>query len=223
VAPFVEKTPVIHKRGQTAGWQSSGAPTLLAMLISAREAADLLAPLGIGRESTRRVLAFGLAGPAHETRSARLYDRDRVAALLGWPPVDLTGLDETVRAGVFVARLGNHVGTLAEAARGPWRISPWLRTRISMTQERQGFVPLVATIGGFVVLGADITGGVLHAPGAATIGRQPGRTCTFTLTEPRTQPRPWFDDFEGHRLPTGPGAAWRWWQPPNREHPPARN
>jgi len=187
------------------------------MLISAREAADVLAPLGLSRESTRRVLRAGLAGVGQATKASFLYEHERVVALCEWPLVDPGRLDAAVHGGVFVARLGAglDVGQHASpdhwrnASRGPWRVSPWLRARMSITLERQSFVPLVATMGGFVVLGADITGGVLHPGGEATIGDQPGRTCTFTLAEPGA----WFRGFEGHRFPTGPGAAWRWWQP----------
>jgi len=162
------------------------------MLISAREAAELLAPLCVGRESTRRILASGLAGPGQATRASLLYEHELVAALRAWPLVEPSQLDDAVRGGVFVARLSGDLGGVAQAARGPWRISPWLRARISITQERQGFVPLVATI-----------------------GRQPGRTCTFTLADPGS----WFAGIEGHRFPTGPGASWRWWQPPAPKHP----
>jgi hypothetical protein len=56
--------------------------------------------------------------------------------------------------------------------------------------QRQGSFPFVASVGGLVVLGADI---VEVRGGSELVLQLPG---------------PWFDGWEGCWLPTGPGRPW---------------
>ena len=132
--------------------------------MSAREAAERL---GTDRESARRALAAGLAGPGVRTRSAVLYDADRIEQL--------------------------------EAASRWFRRSPWTRMLIRHRARSRRFVPFVATLGGFVVLGADIVDvEVDDRLGAA-----------LTLTGPGA----WFADRRGGRFDRGRGSRWQWWDP----------
>ena len=63
-------------------------------LISQREATAILkADAGLSERHARRVLAAGFAGPTTGTRGARLYARDRVAALVARAPVSDAELD----------------------------------------------------------------------------------------------------------------------------------
>ena len=83
----------------------------------------------------------------------------------------------------------------ARSCFSPWTCV-WMRSRI----ERHGYLPLVATLAGFVVSGADIRD-------ATTAG-------TLNLAEPG----PWFRTFEGRRLTTGPGRSW-WIHGLDRQRP----
>ena len=142
------------------------------MLVTAREAARILAPLGLARETLRRVLACGLAGEGIRTTGALLYDDAAVRALrqrpvLGeWPPTK----EEAERPipppacdGVFVARVGPRKpdpGTRREwkgvDRSAPWQeqadgvrmwftISPWVRARLCLRAQDEGPIPFIAT------------------------------------------------------------------------------
>jgi hypothetical protein len=67
-----------------------------------------------------------------------------------------------------------------------------------------GHFPSVATVSGFIALGANIVG-VREDP------TRPGYPA-FRVRHPTTlslaEPGGWFDDFRGRRLPTGPGRPW---------------
>ena len=97
--------------------------------------------------------------------------------------------------GVFVARRAGPEGDLAR----PWVLSVLTAIQLLHLMERHGYVPLVATVAGFVTTGAEILD-VLPAPSSSRT-----RPCrALTLREPG----PWFETFRDRRLPTGPGAAW---------------
>jgi hypothetical protein len=164
-------------------------------LISQREATALLrTDAGLGERHARRLLAAGFAGPATGTRGARLYAGDRVAALGATTSVTDTELDRCCPHGLFVARrdidLTQDRDRLVAALTDGWLYSPWTAVWLIVRIKRHGAFPLVATVGSFVVLGADIvqvtTGGQLRL-------REPG---------------PWFGDLAHRRLTTGPGREW---------------
>lgn len=176
-------------------------------LITTREAIDFLQPLGIGRESTRKALHGGLAGPPVVTSWAHLWDRDRLRALPNRPRVEVDDLAPELDRGIFVARMGN----TAIAPAGPWSTSLWLRILWELTIKEQGFVPLVVTLGGFVVDGANII--AVHESerlaGQRGEAGHFGQRTTFTLDAPGA----WFAAFREHRLSTGSGTNWHWWEP----------
>jgi hypothetical protein len=103
-------------------------------------------------------------------------------------------LDRCCPHGLFVARrdidLTLDRDRQAAALTDGWRYSIWTAVWLSVRIERYGSVPLVATVGSFVVLGADI---VQVATGGQLWLRDPG---------------PWFGDLARRRLTTGPGRDW---------------
>lgn len=173
------------------------------MLISGRQAAGVLATLGLNLPQAQQVLRAGLAGEPLQTSNALLYEKDRVQALADRRGVRVDEVDAACPCGLVVVRLGrgqpmcvtSSWAERADLARGPWDLSVARRIRIRLAAERLGGFPLVATLGGFVVLGADIT----DIRGA---GPQDGRSVLDL-----DPPGPWHATFDERRLPSGPGPA----------------
>ena len=166
------------------------------MLISAREAAQILAATGLTRDRTRWLLQAGFAGDGMRTRGSLLYDEARVRALLEWPTVDPTALDGACRSGIFVARVMElESDPIADRT---WQLSPYARMLIRLAIESQGYLPFVATVCGFVASGANITAVWPGSSGS-----------TFDLAEPGQ----WFEPFNNSRFVTGPGGPWLLWRP----------
>jgi len=205
------------------------APTVSGMLISAREAARILADLPLDREAVRRLLLAGFAGPVLRAGGASLYDEQRVTALLDtplldWPlvtaappaPTAPPAAASAVPPRVLVARVGPRrpvdeplrawagadlaapIVEQRDGARMFWRISPLTRLELRLAIEQQGAFPFVATVSGFVALGADIVAVHQHARG--------------TVLE-LADPSEWFHGFAGHRLSTPGGSPWLLWPP----------
>jgi hypothetical protein len=167
-------------------------------LISERQAASMLAEVGVSRRQSRKLLAAGFAGEPIRTSTASLYDEAQVAALTARPVTDLTALDAAFPHGIFVARRAVDVRAprerqVEELARG-WRMSPANAIWISVHLDHEGPLPFVATTCGFVAFGADIMDVHLPAPQAADLQLQ--------------DPGEWYASLEGRRLPIGPGAEW---------------
>jgi len=196
------------------------------VLISAREAAQILAATGLTRDRTRWLLQAGFAGEGMRTRGSLLYDEARVRALLEWPAVDPSALDGACRSGIFVARVMDlRVMDLRVMELGPdpiadrtWQLSPYARLQIRLAIETQGYLPFVATVCGFVASGANITAvwpgssGRLpdHGSGDQGSGDQgSGEGSTLDLAEPGE----WFEPFNNSRFVTGPGGPWLLWRP----------
>jgi len=183
------------------------------MLVSGREAAAILAGIGLDRESARRALLAGVAGEAQRTRGALLYDEAAVKRLLV-DPVDPDDLGMDCWDGMFVGRVGPRraapdehrqwrgadltapVGEQRDGVRMYWQIAPLTNLCIARMVGKRGFVPFVATVSGFVVLGGDITGLTGGPHGVA-----------LTLAEPSE----WFDPLRGGRFVTPAGGPWAWW------------
>jgi hypothetical protein len=178
-------------------------------LLTGREAAEQLGRLGLARESARRALLAGVAGPGQRTRGALLYDADRVQALVeryaAMPPVERLPGDElpgVCRRGTFIAHLppatDRAATDLGAAAGRRWRISPLtglvLRTRL----ERDPPLPLVGVTSTFVVLGAEVVGIERDADGVA-----------FELVGPGE----WFETWRDRRFTRGAGGTWHLWSP----------
>lgn len=177
------------------------------MQVSAREASEILAAAGLSRQQARRVLAAGLAGPGLKTRSATLYDEASVRDLLSRPCLGAIDLDPACREEMFVARVSPAAAAGGqEAVRSGWRLSPYARLRIRVRVDRDGFMPFVATVCGFVVLGANLVD--------ARPDQRPD--VEANSTDERTvldvePPGAWFDTFRASRFVTGPGSPWTLW------------
>ena len=183
------------------------------MLVSGREAAGLLGTIGLEREAARRALLAGVAGPAQRSRGALLYDEASVKQLLV-DPVDPGALSMDCWDGMFVGRVGPRraaqdeyrqwrgadltaaVAEQRDGVRMYWRIAPLTYMCIQRLVERRGFVPFVATVSGFVVVGGNITG-LQGGP----------RGVALMLAEPTG----WFEPLRGGRFVTGAGGPWAWW------------
>jgi hypothetical protein len=165
------------------------------MLMTARAASLLLGRLGLSRRHADAVLAAGLAGEPEVTSAALLYDRDAVDALLARPRVDDGVLATVGPPGLFVARRPGSVEAIASG----WPMSPYTAVELVVGAQRRGFVPLVATLGGFVTLGAEILD-VQPEPGSTNL--RPSRRLTL---RPAGE---WFEAYRERRLPTGPGRPW---------------
>jgi hypothetical protein len=185
------------------------------VLISSREAAQILSATGLTRDRARRVLLAGFAGEGLRTRGSLLYEDARVRALLEWPVVDYRVLRDTCTQGVFVARLRDlgsdpnnppRTDLQLRLQQRQWQLSPWARLEMRQVVETQGFLPLVATVCGFVACGANITA---VWPGRSASGAGRGQGSTLDLD----QPGEWFEEFRNRRLVTGPGSAWLLWRP----------
>jgi len=170
------------------------------MLISAREAAGILAEeAGLSREPARKALQAGLAGAPQRARGSLLYDEERVRALAARASTTAGRACRdhrpTCRRGTFVARLSPD-GDISQG----WYVSPWVRVRMMHWLKTTGYVPMVATVSGFVVSGADISG--VHPTSTPQ-----GERTTFATAPPGA----WFAEFDGRRFKTGPGGPWLLW------------
>lgn len=164
--------------------------------VSARGAAEILSELPAARSMARRILATGLAGEPVVTAGATLYDVARVRALLGRPfieaappPCDRVLLEVRVRPGVP----GDEAKTLTGT-------SPILRAHLRILVEQHVFVPMVVTCSGFVLAGAEVVDALAI-----------DRASTHLVTRSAGS---WFAAFDGRRMSTGPGNAWRLWLQP---------
>jgi hypothetical protein len=164
----------------------------------------MLVAVGLTRRRADRLLACGLAGSPLRTSSSSLYDREAVAALCARPFVDPQVLHALADRGMVVCRRDLDVSRpqtelLADVSSGWHDVSPWTMAVLSGVLSDQGAFAFVATVRGFVVLGADL---VAVGPGVRG-GPQ------LTLVDPGS----WFGDHvEGRRLRSGPGRPWqvRW-------------
>jgi hypothetical protein len=170
------------------------------MLLSVRAAADVLGAVGLTFEQTRLLLRSGIAGPGTHVGSARAYDAESVVSLVARPCLSASDLSCLAPRGLFVARLSR--STRLDLTR-PWReVADALSeqpampamTRSLLAARITGYerMPWVATLFGFVVLGADAV--------AISAETETGRT-RFAL-EP---PEEWWNTLAGSRLPTGRG------------------
>lgn len=178
-------------------------------LVSEREAAEEFERIGVDRETARRVLRTGLAGTGRRTRAATLYDRRRVRDLVD----RVAGPDGHVpmaRTETFVARTVPRTGDRGidlslpvpdqlDLVRRGWQLGPAVGMLVHARVERDGSMPFLATVSGFVVLGADIIG--FDPAGGTTPSGRPG--CAFRL-RPAGE---WFDGLLGRMLDSGVGGG----------------
>ncbi len=179
------------------------------MLITTNRAAEILRDAGLTRDRARRLLATGVAGSGLRTSGALLYDEERVWALGDRRFVTERAVAAACPHGLLVGRLGadSTVSVTDDpvdrrrAVSGPWRPKQGWRMLIRSRCRAGITIPFVATVSGYVVLGADVTG--LRSDGAAASHLQ--------LAEPGG----WYDDvLRERRWPGGRGGPpllmWGW-------------
>jgi hypothetical protein len=167
---------------------------------------------GVGSdEQVRVLLRTGAAGPGRPTTGGTLYDERLVRDLASRPAVDPAELATRCPFGLYVARVPRSLtvdlaapwtDTAAALSRMPTMpalTAALLQVRMRLSERR---LPWVATVSGFVVLGADLVG--IAAPEEAAAGQW------FRL-EP---PGEWFAAVDGRWFPTGRGGRpWHLWDP----------
>lgn len=181
------------------------------MLISEREAAWYLAvEAGLSRAPARALLQTGTAGtPRRGPRRSLLYDSEAVAALARRPIVDLDRLAEQWPTGLVVARIARDTPWRTddpehlrlERLAGPWQTAFMLRVAVSAWVRSDGYFPLLATVSGYVVDGADIiTEPYDHPDGGFRLDLRPASD--------------WFEALKDRRWPEGRGGLpLHWWRP----------
>jgi hypothetical protein len=182
---------------------SVAAPSVGAVLISAREASRMLhETAALGRQQSRRVLLSGLAGPSVRAGGSLLYDAERVADLGRWTSADHAALLAACRGGVFVLRLGRHTPVSV--------LDPWAERAAGLrVQADVGFaarlqarahlaaydsLPFVATVCGFPVLCGDLASLRGLPDDRVELGLEPAGA--------------WQHVLEARRLVTSPGPPW---------------
>ena len=134
------------------------------------------------------------------TKGALLVDDQPVAALVERERLSGPELDAVCPWGLFVARrdvpvTGDPREQLARLGER-WTFSiytaVWIRSRI----ERHGFLPILATVSGFVLGGGDIK--------AVTILNTSADLHDLTVEAPSA----WFDQVKDTRVDTPPGRPW---------------
>jgi hypothetical protein len=177
------------------------------MLVSARGAAEILRGVGLGREDARHLLLAGFAGPGLRTRSALLYDEERVRSLTTRPWLDDDVIDEMCPFGMFVGRVARSrpidvtgdPSALRDAVSRGWRVHLLSQILITTRIERYGPTPFLATMCGYVAVGADVV--EVQADESGSI--------SFMLTEPGA----WFEPFDQRQVLAGAGRGcfiWGW-------------
>jgi hypothetical protein len=176
-------------------------PTVARMLISARQAAAELAVVGVPRRHARRLIACGAAGPVTRTAGALLVDQCRVQSLVAREHLTQDEVEEVCPWGLFVARretplTDDPLDQLSLLGRD-WPISVWTSVWVQVRAEQHGYVPLVATIAGYVVAGGDIVG-------VNSLGTRAEPLYELCMALPGS----WYERFRDKRLDTPPGRPW---------------
>ncbi|QIX25868.1 hypothetical protein ncot_04090 [Nocardioides sp. JQ2195] len=173
---------------------------------TAREAADMLAVTGLPRTSVRRALAAGVAGEAIRTRGSLLYRRRTIRDLIREPLTEGT-LPHPLDKGTFVLRLWFGAPDIVrftahqeddarrDSISDGWHMG-WQTRLVLVARATYGVpMPLLATCGGFVVVGATILG-----------ARQ---SATDTSTSLRLgPPDDWYEGLHHRILITPRGRPW---------------
>jgi hypothetical protein len=172
-------------------------------LVSERQAIAILGRGRIAPRQARAVLHTGLAGEPLRTASAILYEPRRVETLLARPGVSGDAARTACPRGVFLARRAVSVLESVEAqlavASSGWDLSGWARLWFYRWFEDLGPMPAVVTVGGFVLLGAELSGFRREPSGS-------GRDRFSLVLQP---PGDWFQAFAGRRMRTWPGNPWQ--------------
>jgi len=167
------------------------------MLISGRQATTLLFEAGLTQRQARAVLASGLAGMPVPTPGAHLYDEETVLGLAARPCLGRQEVALACPGALFVARRWVDVLAAPEdrvrALTRQWDLGVrGANVSLAVHLHALGPVPFVATVCGFVVLGAEIT---------RLVGEPGGTTYRMELGEPGA----WFETLADRRVRLGPG------------------
>lgn len=149
------------------------------MLITVRGAALVLEPAGLNFDRTRMLLATGVAGAGIRTTGGTLYDEDRVRALAGRTCLEKDEIAAACPGGILVGRVargrsvdvtdGGAAAGARGSVRGPWRIPLLSRILLRHLAETGRPMPMVATVSGFILVGAEVVGFDRVAAGYATL------------------------------------------------------
>ncbi len=191
--------------------------------LTQRAAAHVLhEDLGIHPETARRLLVAGLLGRPRAMELATFYRRDVIEAFVQQqrdrPPLPVPDRNLVfVRVGNGRVRLGATQQHQLDRLSVGWRMSPqWRALCRGMIELDRPPVGFLATMGGFVVAGADIVG--------AERAQGPDSSSHLLTRFDLRPPGEWYDDWRGRLLPTrAGGAALRvWplgWKAPWERHP----
>ena len=138
------------------------------MLISGRQAVRILLTRGAmtGQAQARSLLRAGAAGPGVVTDTGVFFDSDVVKALADRTWLDENAQDDACPQGAYIARLAR---TTSIDLTRPWAevaaqldrvptLPIMTAALLGVSVTAAGRLPWVATLHGFVVLGADLTG-----------------------------------------------------------------
>ncbi|WP_328529416.1 hypothetical protein OG984_28355 [Nocardioides sp. NBC_00368] len=192
------------------------------MLITTQQACERLAKVHLlGRNQALRILQSGLAGPRTRVGSAYRYDSDAIERLLARPRSTDEALD---RHRPFIARIGRARHFDPDATWEEQRAdvaTGWYLPSLAYQQMRPRLpVPFLATLGAWVVFGAEITGYERSLHPAVEPREQPPDQPQSKRPQNRRLPpaslvlgRPgdWFSEFEDTWLPIENGATWTLW------------
>jgi hypothetical protein len=171
-------------------------------MVTGRHAAALLSDVLPTREHARLVLRAGLAGPPVRAQ----YDEQRVLDLAGRPPVSADDLAAACPGGLLVIRLPRETSIdtgeawaqrVAQVGARPFM--PTMSAILGVQITVAGRLPWVATLCGYAVLCAEVTG---------LRKREDGRVA-FTLAKPGA----WAHDVAGRLLRTRRGRPWLFLEP----------
>jgi|GEM_PF-3523302 len=180
------------------------------MLISARQAADILRWGGFNVDRSRLLLRSGVAGGV-PTSSGTMYDEDRVRELAVRRFVRPAEIATACPGGILVGRLARtksldltaDAATQLAAVHGPWRVPLLWGILLDHCAKSGTPMPFVATVCGYVLVGAEVTG----------FERGTGDRATLHLREAG----PWFASLRERRWLAGRGgpALLLWGWPPD--------
>lgn len=135
--------------------------------MSGNAAVGLLVQAGhLGKNQARDVLRCGLVGPALRQGRTLLYEERRVRELMEWPRMSTAeAFDRSAGWRLILLRVAASRGLdLARspeeqrrAIAGPWPIAG-IATGIVRMELQRGPVAVIATVGGFVAVTADLLG-----------------------------------------------------------------
>jgi hypothetical protein len=166
------------------------------MLVSGREAVRILRTRGAvtGEAQARSLLRSGLAGRGVITGPGVYFDRDAVRALADRPWLDEPAQQAACPAGAYIARLSRAdppdltrtwVDVVDRLDRVP-RMPAMTAALLEVSVSAGGRLPWVATLNGFVVVGADLLGLTVGDDGSNRFRLEP--------------PGAWFEVWRGARL-----------------------